>query len=149
MPRLPALRIQSYFRLSTFDDEILVECPNCRLCARAARPSYDRSKAKYLTRISCLHCAAQREVATSWDYWNHLPLWLRTNCCGEVLWALNSKHLEALEPYVAAGLRQNKLGYSTNRHLYMSLPRWISSKKNRPDVLRGLKRLRVKLARAL
>jgi hypothetical protein len=28
----------------------------------------------------------------------------------------------------------------------MSLPRWITSKKNRPDVLRGLKKLQNKLA---
>ncbi len=98
--------------------------------------------------MSCLHCSRQHNfVTTSWDYWNSLPLWLRTTCCGEVLWALNSRHVIALQDYVSAGLRENKLGHNTNRHMFMSLPRWITSKKNRPDLLRGLKRLQTKLAR--
>jgi hypothetical protein len=29
--------------------------------------------------------------------------------------------------------------------MYMSLPRWITSRKNRPDVLRGLKRIQDRL----
>jgi hypothetical protein len=85
---------------------------------------------------------------TSWDYWTNLLLWLKTTCCGEVLWVLNSRLLMELEAYVAAGLREMKLGFHTNRHMYKSLPRWITSRKNRPDVLRGLSKLRTKLSGA-
>jgi hypothetical protein len=143
------LRIDRYIRLYQYEDEILVECPNCDRCARALKPQWDASKRQYAIRMSCLHCSRQHTfVMTSWDYWNSLPLWLKTTCCGEVLWALNSRHLIALEDYVAAGLREMKLGFNTNRHMYKSLPKWISSRKNRPSVLRGLNKLRRKLSGA-
>jgi hypothetical protein len=95
--------------------------------------------------MSCLHCSRQHDFLTAADYWNSLPLWLKTTCCGQVLWALNSRHMMALQDYVSAGLRENKLRHHSNRHMYMSLPRWMTSKNNRPDVLRGLKRLQAKL----
>ena len=181
MPDLPALRTRSYFRFSTFEDEILVQCPKCRRCANATPPSYDRSKRKYVVHISCLHCAAQHEVETDFDYWNHLNLWLKVSCRGDVLWALNARHLTALEAFVAAGLRDTRAGPSRhgpaygslpvppseakeekpraagpqptrswqrrNSHIYSRLPAWLASAKNRPDVLRGLRKLRTKLAR--
>jgi hypothetical protein len=180
MPELPPLRTRSYFRLSTFEDEILVQCPKCRRCANAQAPSYDRSKRKYVVHISCLYCAAQHDVETDFDYWNHLNLWLKVSCCGDVLWALNARHLGALEAFVSAGLRDTRAGpsrngpvYGTlplpaaetkgqkahvageeatrswqrrNSHMYSRLPAWLTSAKNRPDVLRGLRKLRTRLA---
>jgi hypothetical protein len=179
MPDLPALRTRSYFRLPTFEDEILVQCPKCRRCANAKAPSYDRSKRKYVVHISCLSCAAQHDVETDFDYWNHLNLWLKVSCCGDALWALNARHLTALESFVAAGLRDTRASPSRNgsvygsslssetkhqephtagpqptrswqrrnTHMYSRLPAWLTSAKNRPDVLRGLRKLRTKLAR--
>jgi hypothetical protein len=148
MPNPTRLRIDRQFRLyDEFADEILVKCPNCENCARARKPNWDGKKRSYIISMGCLHCAMQQELATAWDFWNELPLWLQTTCCGERLWALNSRHVMALQDYVSAGLRENKLGHHTTRHMFMSLPRWLTSKKNRPDVLRGLKRLQAKLAR--
>ena len=141
------LRIDHHFEIAHFEDEILVECPQCGHCARGAGRQYDRAKLQTTTKMSCLHCSHQHTfIWKSFDHSIALPLWLRTRCCGEVLWALNSRHLMALEAYVSAGLRENKLGTPSTRHVLMSLPRWITSKKNRPDVLRGLKRLRQKLS---
>jgi len=178
MPGLPALRNRSHFRLSTFEDEILVQCSKCRRCASARAPSYDRSKRKYLVHISCLHCAAQHDAETDFDYWNQLDLWLKVSCCGDMLWVLNARHLTALEAFVAAGLRDTRAGPSRNgpvyglsptetkdqkataagpqptrswlrmnSHMYSRLPAWLTSAKNRPDVLRGLRKLRTKLVR--
>jgi len=142
------LRITEHFEVRHLADEILVKCPNCRHCARAGRPVWSEKDRIFRVPMSCLQCGRQHEfVLNNCHYWNALPLWLTTSCCGELLWAFNSRHVAALQDFVAAGLRENKLGHRTNRHLFMSLPRWITSKKNRPDVLRGLKRLQAKLSR--
>lgn len=52
-------------------------------------------------------------------------------------------HLDFLERYVAAGLREQEPG---NASLASRLPAWIKSRKNRAAVLRGLHRLRATLA---
>src|SRR5579859_6465807 len=98
----PRLRIDRHFRLRNYEDEILLVCPNCGKCARALQPEWNAGPREYTVRMSCLHCSRQHKfVMTTWEYWKRLPLWLKTNCCGEVLWALNSRHLIALETYVA------------------------------------------------
>jgi len=140
------LRIDRQFRLNDeFAHEILVKCPGCGGCAQAFKPQWDEKKRQYSISMSCSHCAQQHQFATDRDCWNSLPLWLNTNVCGEVLWALNSRYLLALQDFISACLRENKLGHYSNRHLYMSLPGWMTSKKNRTDLLRGLKRLRNRL----
>ena len=112
------IRIQQHLVLGQFKDEVLVECPGCGKCAPAFDRGCDLEDRKPRLLMTCTHCAKQQEfVLESWDYWNTLPLWLRTGCCGEVLWALNSRHLLSLHEFVAAGLRENKLGYRTNRHM--------------------------------
>jgi hypothetical protein len=71
-----------------------------------------------------------------------LDLWLQTPCEGRVLWAYDAAHLDFLERYVAAGLREQEPG---NASLASRLPAWIKSRKNRGTVTRGLKRLRAML----
>ncbi|MGI5171658.1 hypothetical protein ACQEU3_45665 [Spirillospora sp. CA-253888] len=36
------------------------------------------------------------------------PLWLQRSCCGHVLWAYNVRHLDLLESYAAAKLREGR-----------------------------------------
>ncbi len=72
-----------------------------------------------------------------------LDLWLQTPCGGRVLWACDEAHLDFLERYVAAGLREQEAG---NASLASRLPAWMKSRKNRAAVLRGLHRLRATLA---
>lgn len=70
-----------------------------------------------------------------------LPLWLVTGCCGgEVLWARNEVHLDYLEAYVAASLRDRSGGLS------MKLPTWMKRASNRDEVLRAISRLRATLS---
>jgi hypothetical protein len=76
------------------------------------------------------------EVAT--DFYFHLPLWLQTTCCNENLWALNPRHLDYLESYVSAELREGH-GHGT---MASKLPRWVMSAKNREEVLRCISKLR-------
>jgi hypothetical protein len=73
-----------------------------------------------------------------------LPLWLQTRCCGEVLWALNEDHLSYLEIYLGARVRRRVRGL--NSTVPARLPKWMLAAKNREAVMRGLRRLREKLA---
>jgi hypothetical protein len=68
-----------------------------------------------------------------------LPLWLRAEFRGRLLWALNEPHLDFLERYVAAGVREQSPGNST---LASRLPAWIKSAKHRPALVKTLRRMR-------
>ena len=81
------------------------------------------------------------------DWYFHLPLWLQTPCCGEVLWAYNADHLNFLDDFVRATLRENaqtERGWS-NQSLRSRLPAWIKATHNRDAVLKGIARLTDKL----
>jgi hypothetical protein len=60
-------------------------------------------------------------------------------CAGNVLWALDEVHLDFLERYVSATLREQGRG---NGSLASRLPRWIKAAENRGVVSAGLARLR-------
>ena len=72
-----------------------------------------------------------------------VPLWLRAECCGgQLLWANNEAHLDYLESYVGATLRERPDGPSG---LSWYLPAWMKQAKHRDEVLRALGRLRASL----
>lgn len=62
-----------------------------------------------------------------------------------MIWAYNPEHLEQLEAWINAPLRQRRpheqYGWS-NASFFSRLPRWIKLAKNRAEVARALKRLR-------
>jgi hypothetical protein len=72
------------------------------------------------------------------------PLWLQRSCCGRTLWALNAEHLDFLERYVAADLRERGSVTGT-LSLAESLPAWLKHAGHRRDVLRGIHHLRSQL----
>jgi hypothetical protein len=74
-----------------------------------------------------------------------LPLWLRTEFRGRLLWAVNEPHLDFMERFVAAGVREQRPGNAT---LASRLPDWIKSAKHRPALLRALARMRATLPQA-
>ena len=77
------------------------------------------------------------------DPWFGLPLWLRTACRGETLWARNESHLDFLEAYVGADLRERRPYF--NHSLASRLPGWIKDAHARDDVLRAIAKLRATL----
>lgn len=139
--------------LYSFGKELLVECPHCKKCANV---KFDISARPPIRTYVCAHCGhSDRRTVNSlpaYTYakdWNkRLGLWLQTPCSGHVLWALNERHLEFLELYVAAELRERRQrqehGWS-NQSLASRLPRWLTSAKNRDEALRGLQRLKDRL----
>lgn len=69
-------------------------------------------------------------------------LWYKMSCAGNVLWALNDRHLQFLRSYVGATLRTREPG--RNASLASMLPGWLISAKNRAEVLKCLDRLAAK-----
>ena len=70
-----------------------------------------------------------------------LPLFLRADIAGGTLWALNLDHLESLEAYLGATLRERPAGV-TGLTMMARLPRWMKLAANRPKVLQGLAEMR-------
>ena len=80
------------------------------------------------------------------DWYFRLPLGLQSPCCSQTLWAYNTEHLDFLERYFQADLRErlpNKNGSLASR-----LPAWMKRAQNRDEVLRGLETLRMRLHEA-
>jgi hypothetical protein len=65
-------------------------------------------------------------------------------CCGgRTLWAFNERHLEILEAYVGARIRER--GEYRGMTMLAKLPAWLKSAKNRDVILRSICRLRTSL----
>lgn len=134
-----------------FYSNFLVECPRCRKCTQLI---FKHEAAQY--QYACTACgfnekrpsiSGPRYLYTG-NWHERLGLWLQTESCGNVLWAANAEHLTFLEDYVGAKLRerrQTEYGWS-NKSMASRLPQWITSAKNRDEVLRGIERLKRKLA---
>lgn len=136
-----------------FGDEVLVVCPRCG--RRAVLSGYPGRRDAPPVRLSCVHCGLAQTFDRGYPSWGPpfgregLQLWLQTPCCGKTLSALNAAHLDHLERFVRAELRERvrdpEWGWS-NRSLVSRLPRWIQSARNRAEVLLGIERLRRRLA---
>lgn len=140
-----------------FGDEFLVVCPKCAGRARVFRIETGSDKLaarlaapRRLVCFSCLHRAewtrGSMRVGGRCDWYFGLPLWLEIPCAGETLWAYNLKHLEFIERYVAARLRRRTP--HRNRSVASRLPKWLTSAKNRDEVLKAVAGLKKKAAGA-
>ena len=128
-----------FTRVYSFVDRVLVSCPNCSQCATMTRAD---------KRFICAHCG-RTKTGIYWDIIGPdsgtlgLSLSLQTDCCGHKLWAFNAEHLRLLRDYVSADHRvhaRDEHGWS-NRSLANRLPKWMTSAKNRANVLRAIDRL--------
>lgn len=143
--------------IPTDDDPNLIICPHCKKMAKVYIAE-EPSKIGYTAKAVCLNCGFNKtRFSTSrsldWvredpsdSYFNY-PLWLKMSCCGHSLWAFNKRHLDFLERYVRAELReQAKDGtkYYTNSSLSSRLPKWMKSYKNRKKILVAIQKLKVR-----
>ncbi len=71
-----------------------------------------------------------------------LRWWLRTPCCGHVLWATCPQGLELLAAFVASPLRERLRHNWPDRELLAGLPRWLIVARHRDEVLRAIDRLK-------
>lgn len=149
--------------LSEFEQDIWVECPQC---GRSARSQCLDQRITW--RITCIHCSYTRTASRGdrkrtmpwWktNWWGELrkyggavdplfglPLWLRVPCCGQVLWAYNGDHLDLLERYIQATLRERQGGKGYHHSIAVRLPRWMKLAKNRESLLKGIHQLKKKV----
>lgn len=104
-------------------------------------------------RFHCGECGFFQDVAAASaaigcpvDPYFRRPLWLQASCCGHVLWAYNARHLDLLEAYVAARLRERgRTEPLAPMSLVERLPAWLKAAKNRSEVLKTIRRLRATL----
>ncbi|MFI9448833.1 TFIIB-type zinc ribbon-containing protein [Amycolatopsis sp. NPDC052450] len=126
------------------DEPILVVCPRC---SRRASVTSER--------LTCAGCALvrvpprpdHRVWGGSIDPFFREPLWLRAECCGgNTLWAFHVGHLDLIERFVAATLRERGLGDRPGLTLVARLPSWMTTAKHRAEVLRTIAKLRATLS---
>jgi len=164
------MRLQSSDEtLLDFGHEFLVVCPRCEGRALVRDRGTDEEPAHRIA-LTCAACG----LAQFWeqagpgmltasdtskypagvvamggpvDWYFHMPLWLQTLCCGEILWAYNAEHLVFIEDFVGAKLREHVRGRQgwRNQALVQRLTKWMTAAGNRDEVLRGVGRLRERL----
>ena len=154
------------YGLEAYSDLIYVVCPVCTGRATVVeRPGLpDRRYESDLffrpRRLSCHQCAAssgwepaQRGAGVigarprgTIDPFFKLPLWLQMDCRGHVLWAYNKRHLDVMERYVSARLRERRR-WACDMSMLERLPVWIKAAGNREAVLRAIGHLHHQLPR--
>jgi hypothetical protein len=124
------------------DEPVLVVCPRCSACASVTP-----------TRLVCTACTFVEERPNAhvsgwggpYDPFFLQPLWLQADCGGHTLWAFHARHLDIIEEFVAAKLRERGHGDRGGLTMVARLPAWLTSAKHRDEVLRTISRLRAKL----
>lgn len=126
-------------QLRDFFDHRIVTCPNCGKPIKMTSPT-----------LTCSHCSYQK-LGASGDECQHLwrypeiENYIQVRCCGEILWAVNIEHLNFLEDYVQARLRERQP--NINRSISSRLPQWIKNRKNREAILRCIRQIKTDLSK--
>jgi hypothetical protein len=135
-------------------DEFLVQCPRCQNCAKIFKRDSANPSLHSPRRLSCLHCGYSKDwngtgmsFGAPRDPCFGLPLWFQVPCSGHILWAYNLRHLNIIEQYVVATLREKRRhpqwGWQ-NQSLFNRLPHWIKAAHNRQRVLKTIAKLKEK-----
>ena len=116
-------------------DEVRGVCPRCENCARNVMSADGSSR-----QLTCFFCGFNKSferggysTSEPIDPFVGLPLWLVEQTPKGALYAYNSKHLDLLEQYISAHLRERKPGEHgwRNQGYFARLPRWIKAQENR------------------
>lgn len=138
---------------------MIVVCPRCASAAVVRTQHASATPLRFWPRrLSCLRCAQTavwqpQPPSYRWggpfDPFFEQPLWLQASCCGgKTLWAFNKEHLDLIDNYVRARLRErgHDRAYAS---LLEKLPAWIKSAKHRDEITRAIERLRTTLPSAV
>ena len=109
-------------RVHEKQDSVLLRCPACKVTHR------------FKPKIS--------EYYSLDEVLERYTLWYRENFKGNDLWAYNTDHLEYIEQYIVADLRERN--YSTAGTLVARLPGFVKSAKNRDDLLKLIRKMKEK-----
>ena len=142
--------------LDSFVDEYLVVCPQCAACARVVPIDVQQSSLFAPRRVVCHTCGYTKDwqeqtihLGDEYDSYFGLPLWLQTGVGDKIVWAYNLRHLNLIEAFVRASLRERRADPKTgwrNKSVASRLPNWIKAAKNRKQILKAIERIKQKLA---
>jgi hypothetical protein len=129
--------------------EFYVKCPQCGKFAYVK--SFPNEKGSYLFYekrvLTCDYCGCTKIYRKFGPVGNDFSLWLDTSCHGNRLWAYNLAHLEYIEKYINATLRQdydNDIGYK-NTSMLIRLPKWLTDGKHRNEILKCIEKVKTTL----
>ncbi|WP_433862879.1 hypothetical protein [Sphingobacterium thalpophilum] len=135
-------------RLADFRTEVLVICPSC---ARQAVASVDYASKK--SRLLCPSCGYNKNkttetrmfgikghIETAAHTYFSATLWLVHPFKNDVVWAYNYAHLDYLESYISATLREHK--DRSHFTLLEKLPKFYHDAKNRAALLKLINKMR-------
>ena len=140
-----------------FVAQVQVRCPRCQQQALVRpisppQPESPPERPAWSTprRLTCAGCALVRErsadtrtLGIPLDPYFGLPLWFSTTFRGHALWAYNSEHLEVLDNFVRATLRERfDQGQIRPMSMIEKLPGWFGSSANRTELLKAIAGLR-------
>ncbi|TPD71235.1 hypothetical protein [Flavobacterium microcysteis] len=133
--------------ISSFYEGVWVVCPSCSKKAIAKANIENKS-----ARLYCLSCGYNKETSMEFLYAGqkaltsmaaHLyfdaELWLQHPFKNDVFIAFNGEHLNYLEQYISATLREHK--DRTHFTLLEKLPKFYHEAKNRKALLTIIKKL--------
>ena len=129
-------------------------CSHCRTpLEQLTRPTGRMVDGKRVVRVRCTNCHESEDYPAlpgsnpaPYKPSRRMPLYLVTQVAGETLWVENLVHLEALEDWLGAKVRER--GPQPGLTMMAKLPRWMKASTNRAKVLRGLAQLRERAEQA-
>jgi hypothetical protein len=99
----------------------------------------------------CLNCGYNSkkefdsiEFSGTEKFYNY-KLFLFTNFKGEVFWAYNMEHLNFLERYIEAKIRERGNLPFSNKSLISRIPKWMKTAKNREELIKKIGKLKQKV----
>ena len=137
--------------ISEFRTDVLVVCSKCEKKA-FAKVNYEDNSA----RLFCENCGYNKQKTTEVSVFGHrgnwqlsansyfdAELWLKVPFKNDVFFAYNLSHLEYLEKYISANLREHK--DRSHFTLLEKLPRFYHEAKNREALLKLIMKLKNKI----
>lgn len=121
-------------KMRDFYGEILVVCEKCNHKAIAKKKDNH-------VKVICIDCGYNK------SHDNVMPnekYWLSIELAQGTFWAYNYSHLEFLQKHISAELRERSLEDIKNNSIGSRLPKWISSRKNRNELLKVIEKLKNK-----
>lgn len=132
---------------SDFYKEVWIICPSC---AKKAITIVDFETCE--AKLYCTHCCYIKKTTTKFrkdgsivvaaHRYFQAELWLQWSFKNDVFWAYNDKHLEYLERYISATLREHK--DRTGFTILEKLPKFYHEAKNREALLKIISKLKNK-----
>jgi predicted nucleic acid-binding Zn-ribbon protein len=117
------------------------------ICLKCGMNKYysEKPKDKFISERSGIQYETRNYVyGANIDPFFNLPLWLQKEMPDGLLWAYNYEHLNFIENHIRAELRYRKTTISQSSSIGSRLPKWMSAKKNRNEILNGIEKLKQK-----